>query len=419
MKKTCYYLLSFSLFACQTTAPNLEHKTIGQSYFGVKNVDPSQADTGSSVSQAGSSSVRSSRDANKMRKSIHKFKKKVDNFESIQFNLAQKEASQVYILNVKGDENALEKAQILVNGTDILEGQDLELNASSISLPLQNLKANENTIELKAVEGDNPVEVEVLSFTKPESIPGAVHSQLPQSNAIRKMNYVPGRIGIKFLEGTKVRLPKANDKDSLVDESGLSLTTLKWFMKKHNIKAVNRALGGDTQIWDSEEAKAEEVLGKEVANLNLFYYLEVDPQTDIWPLIDELKSLPYIEEAFPELKTESAAPYTPNDPDFGVSDPTFTSRDQWLRNSHVMQNRSADPGPDNDGAWSFTRGSSNVKVAVLDYGSQNSTFGSYIPSTHEDLTNVQTISNVNVTGTYTDLVHGTNSAGVIGASGNN
>jgi len=326
------------------------------------------------------------------------------------------------LINGPSGKARVSSATVKLNGKELLSPKDFNQQVGTLSLPLEHLQAGQNTLEIKlASQPGSAISVGIDLFKLPENTPGAVHSLIEDTPAVRQsMEYVPGRIGIKFLEGMQVRLQtQTNGQKQLVDLSGISLISLESWMKQRNISTIHRAVGLSPEQLDQDEAKGEALLGTDTPNLNLFYYLETSPQADIWALVDQLRQLPFVEEAFPEfVPQQPAALPLPTDPE--VSNAGHT---EWLKVAHIMPNDASTPGSDDPGAWSITQGKPEIKIAALGYGIQHTGMGLGITQTHEDLGNIQVFSNFDATTVttlpYLNLSHGTATIGIMGANGNN
>ncbi|MBT9548456.1 MAG: hypothetical protein IV090_23890 [Candidatus Sericytochromatia bacterium] len=198
------------------------------------------------------------------------------------------------LINGPSGKARVSSATVKLNGKELLSPKDFNQQVGTLSLPLEHLQAGQNTLEIKlASQPGSAISVGIDLFKLPENTPGAVHSLIEDTPAVRQsMEYVPGRIGIKFLEGMQVRLQtQTNGQKQLVDLSGISLISLESWMKQRNISTIHRAVGLSPEQLDQDEAKGEALLGTDTPNLNLFYYLETSPQADIWALVDQLRQL--------------------------------------------------------------------------------------------------------------------------------
>lgn len=354
--------------------------------------------------------------------------------ESRIFSLSAQDLQRRFLLTIVNGPatyNKVSSAVVKINGKTVLSPQNVNAQVADLSINIPNLKVGENTLEVELESKPNSaIEVQMDGFALPQNTLGAVHSLIPDTPEVRQFGYTPGRLGIKFLEGMKIRLQTSpSGAVSFTDLQGTSLKTLNDWLKGNKVKAAYPALGLSPAEMDQDEQMAESLLQTDVPNLGLFYFLEVDPKTDLWPLIDSLRALPMMEEAFPEFETPAQAIPLPTDPTFqpdaSGNYPKFSYNEtgiekaQFLRNIHVMPNRASDPGPDNPGAWSITQGVPQVKIAIIDSGFQHTSLG--FANTHEDLGNVQLINNMELKPSLglPNVGHGQGSIGIVGATANN
>jgi subtilisin family serine protease len=354
--------------------------------------------------------------------------------ESRVFSLSAQDLQRRFLLTVVNGPstyNKVSSAVVKINGETVLNPQNLNAQVADLSIGLANLQVGENTVEVELESKPNSaIEMQIDGFALPQNTLGAVHSLIPDTPEIRKFIYTPGRLGIKFLEGLKIRLQTSpSGTVSFTDLQGTSLKKLNDWLKQNKVKAAYPALGLSAAEMDQDEQRAEALMQTDIPNLGLFYFLEVDPKTDLWPLIDSLRALPMMEEAFPEFETPAQAIPLPTDPvfqpDASGNYPKFTylettvDKSQWLRNIHVLPNRTTDPGPDDPGAWSITQGVPQVKIAIIDGGFQHPRLG--FANTHEDLGNVLLFNNMELKPSIglPDVGHGQGSIGIVGASANN
>lgn len=137
---------------------------------------------------------------------------------------------------------------------------------------------------------------------------------------------------------------------------------------------------------------------EEVPYMPLWYTLRTSPQTDALTMSNKFYNSGYFENIDPGFMLNFQSNCT-NDPDFYR---------QWgLRNANGIDIKACD-------AWNVTRGSSTIKVAVVDEG---------IDSGHRDFANnllttsYDAMTNTSPAKLYDD--HGTHVAGIIGANQNN
>jgi hypothetical protein len=289
---------------------------------------------------------------NKVILSKEKIQKGFNNEKKFKFNITQDDLKRNIILNlVNGPDNSQVANRILlkVNNQTIIKPfehindfEDIELkrikhvkerlcsdeltpklkkfckrnlkssifnkNTSSLSLQLNNLKVGKNTLEVIIYgKKDSSIALNIIGMLKPIDMPNAVFSNIPDTEEVRKAEYTKGKINIKFLETMKVRLETQNDgSKKLVDLNGTSLVSLERLLDEIGVKKIYRPVDIDPSELDMEELNSENNLGKDIANLNLFYTLELENKdVDVWEKIEELRELPFIEEAFPEFISQS------------------------------------------------------------------------------------------------------------------
>lgn len=324
--------------------------------------------------------------------------------------------------------------RIYVNKQPILaqrpEASFLKAEVPNMITEIFNTQFGNNNLELE-LRGPVGAQVRfsVEGFLRTVYIPGAFHSAIDDHTLIRKSPIHKGIVGIKFMEGMKVRLGQsANQWERLSDETGISLVPLQAMIGYHQISDIVPALPGSVEERDTMEQRTESETGHEAPNQNLFYYLYFDESKDVWEMVDRLSTLPFIEEAYPMFIFSSAqatttsqtlSPFVPDEvkPNGGLSGSTTpVSNSLWLRSTRIMNSHAGLPTPSPSaspsapplaGAWDITQGSSSIKVAALEHGYNKN---------HEDLGKIQQLVNVSPGSGYTDLDHGTKTMGVIGAS---
>jgi subtilisin family serine protease len=148
-------------------------------------------------------------------------------------------------------------------------------------------------------------------------------------------------------------------------------------------------------------------------------FLRTDGSISEIEIISRIKKLPFVEYAGPNQIVR--ADYEPNDPYFKGTAPASYAAQWALKNTaQSPPGGTSDADIDAPEAWDLTTGSSNVVVAILDTG---------IPMvggalSHEDLNDASRIllgpDVIGDGGGVRDLAgHGTHTAGIIGATGNN
>ncbi|MEZ0368994.1 MAG: S8 family serine peptidase, partial [Candidatus Sericytochromatia bacterium] len=168
-----------------------------------------------------------------------------------------------------------------------------------------------NTLEVELRSAPtSALKISISGFMEPNQIPGAVHSKISHDSLQQTLPYVKGVIGVKFLEGMKVRLDETNQ--LLFDQNGLDLSLFNDWAKSATITKITRTFGGETYEKNDEiEAIGEERSGHDGPNGNLFYHLVLDESRDVWPLIEQIRALPFIEEAYPIFIPASSYPQFP------------------------------------------------------------------------------------------------------------
>lgn len=412
--------ISLSLLACQASTPPLHSQTpVGTSTFRTQSVSLGIHNT-------------------PLARQIVERNKKKPSTLAFPFEVTTQDLQRRHILSIENGPDTHDRvssAKIFLNGKEIFQEKNFNQQVSSLNLELENLRAGANKIEvvLNSKPG-SAIALQIDSFTLPQNIPGAIHSLIVDTPEVRRFEIVPGKLGIKFLEGMKVRLQTQSDgSQKLVDLNGMPLDSLNAWIEKNGAISVNPAFGGDTSFWDQEEANIEAHMQTEAPNPNLFFHLQFNDSVDVWSLVDTLRKEPYLEEAFPEfVPNEPAVPNDPavnidpstgNYPIFNIGTNKYLKKD-WLESTHIMSNA------EDAGAWSITNGVPTVKIGMIGTGilHEDIELGLTSANTHEDLKNVQIISNVNKTptspppswvGVYNQLGHNTAAMGALSATGGN
>ncbi|MFN8672247.1 MAG: PA14 domain-containing protein [Candidatus Sericytochromatia bacterium] len=337
----------------------------------------------------------------------------------------------------------------------------------NLSVNLPDIKEGLNTLEVKVKDERNnyAIDISIDGFLKAIDIPNSVHSMIPDNPEIRNLEYRKGKINIKFLEGMRVRLiTNADGSKKLIDLNGTSLSSVEKILNSSNLSDIERGINLPYEDLDAEETEAETFFEYDVANQGLFYsFIMKDTNADVWAIIDKLKKLPFVEEAYPEFignssdstleLTDELANQLINERDkknsnifsiqsnkdkksFSIKSSNDPSKPDdtwinykigtydggaWLKNTHIMKNTQ------DNGIWSKSTGDANITLAVIDTGGL---------TTHEDLKsfnydyidntdsgiiqNSINKANIGYTLKASELIeHGVNSSSVLGAAQTN
>lgn len=369
------------------------------------------------------------------------------------FNLTQSDLKRRFILNIFNGSVSTDRvssAVVKINGKDYAVQSNFNQNVSDMSFSLDNLKLGLNTLEVKLSSKPNSsIDINIDGFLESYKIQGAIHSLIPRDEEIKKLQYKKGLFGIKFLEGTKVRLiTDSNNNQRFVDLNGTSLEGLNRLLKTLNVKGISKSTNKPDNELDQDEISVEASRQIDTPNLNLFFRLVIDDNSDIWKITDQIRSLPYVEESYPYFVEQQPTTTIPTDPQIigifnqqdSIIDPatglpypylvyrnnisssvvthasgTPKQKSDWLRFMHVLPNNI------DAGAWTRTQGDPSIKSAVIGGGMQNSLLG-FGQQTHEDLGNIFAINNIDRSGAVNpdiNLSHETQALGVIGSTANN
>ena len=330
------------------------------------------------------------------------------------------------------------------------------------------IKSGTNTLEVKVKDEKKnfAIDVSIDGFLDTVNIPNAIHSKAAITQSSRTSPSVKGKINIKFLEGMKVRITKdSTGKRKLVDLNGTSLLALERVFSSFNITKIANPIHLKTEEMDAIEVKMESELNTDVPNGNLFYRLAFDESISVWSVIDEIKKLPYIEEAFPDFEgTKPNFCEIPNDPAVVSNLDTTRMQYDWLDKTHITDSdlfvestNSSTTGTNhvftpnkkssadktntiimNDeskwGAWRYGRGNENIGVAILDSFFEHPNMckdkdckyqddaSSILLHEDFDPNKIEFVSNVanrDIPVSIYNSFHGTAAAGIIGAKANN
>ncbi|MBT9548545.1 MAG: S8 family serine peptidase [Candidatus Sericytochromatia bacterium] len=299
--------------------------------------------------------------------------------------------------------------EVLLNGQNVLAGvrdqRILTPNTPDLTLEVAGLlRQGANTLEIIAQgSSGSQAQVRLDGFMLPLDIPTAFHSAIAHSPEARRSSVEAGVVGVKFLEGSKIRLA-GDSLQGLHDESELSLRMLQAALGSR-ITGVYPTMPGTPAEHEQSEQYLQTTQGREVPNQSLFYRMTFAPNQDVWEVVDRLKVLPFVEEAFPVFIP--ASPYQPKEMDPALNgeykDP---QKRLWLENTRILSHTSASSSIQ-PGAWDITRGSPQIKIAVLEHGFNRN---------HPDLQNIEYEQNVELDPGYKDFRHGTQTLGVVGAT---
>ncbi len=202
------------------------------------------------------------------------------------------------------------------------------------------------------------------------------------------------RMILKFTEGTDVRL-RGN---KLVSMSGSDISHAVDILYSTNGLKVKRMFSRSEESLEASRKSGEALSNRQLADLNLYYILELGESVDAVGLIGKLNKLPEVETVYPEpIPVPVSSPLNPDTPD-------YQSGQTYLEE--------APGGIDAYYAWSIP-GSKGSGITVCDIE------GNWVFS-HEDLTKAH--DNIHVAG---DLIldplwynHGTAVLGEIAADSN-
>jgi hypothetical protein len=115
----------------------------------------------------------------------------------------------------------------------------------SLSVNLPNILEGINTLEIRVKDErkNYSLGISIDGFLEPYKIEGAIHSLIPRDKDIRQSEYYKGILGIKFLEGTKVRLiTDENGNQKFTDLNGISLEMLNKFLREKKFKLASKSI---------------------------------------------------------------------------------------------------------------------------------------------------------------------------------
>lgn len=297
------------------------------------------------------------------------------------FNINVNDLNRRFILNIfNGSENTerVSSATIKINDKIYTKQNEFNQNISDISFKIDNLVLGLNRLEIELEsKPDSSIYISIDGFLEPLNIADAIHSRIPD-DLVGSNDYVKGKINIKFLEGTKIRLLGNSNNKKLKDLNGTSISSLEEILRD-KVKDIYKSIDLPYEELDEEELLSENFLNKEIPNMGLFYTIElIDKEKNVWDLITKIKDLPYIEEAYPNF-TNYTANFSYKDNKYNVKSvglpvDTFPNDsitnliignyngNKWLKVTHVMKNN------EDNGLWSLTKGDKDIVAAIIDTG---------------------------------------------------
>ena len=118
-------------------------------------------------------------------------------------------------------------------------------------------------------------------------------------------------VTVKFIEGSVVRL--RNDK--LVSLAGEDLSEFHAAIQQFKIRSLERLFPRAENLLEAERRLGQERSGKELADLNNYYRVILDPRANTEAFIDALNALPVIETAYAVPRPFVAEDIPPETPD--------------------------------------------------------------------------------------------------------
>lgn len=330
-------------------------------------------------------------------KTLVEYSKK-DKVWSTNFSISENDLQKTFLLNIENGlgKKTVKNAIIKINGEVIIDSDDLKVppkntykqlrrtikqlkkhaqqdkwrakrwlrvlkkckdffsnTKSNLSLELENLNIGTNTLEVIIKSPSNSsLSIGLDAFEEAANIPGAVHSLIPDDPSLREASYYSGTIGLKLREGLKARINQNSPRQAVVDESGVDLQDLNDLLAELNITLIQRSFTHKTpEEFDQNEQELQLNLSKEIPNMNLFFNLQINSSTDPWPIIDQLREHPLVEEAFPI--------FVPSQTSFNGA----STLSNWKKNLNA-QGISDEINSKNTKAG----GEKDVRIALLDWG---------------------------------------------------
>ncbi|MBT3231549.1 MAG: S8 family serine peptidase [Calditrichaeota bacterium] len=119
-------------------------------------------------------------------------------------------------------------------------------------------------------------------------------------------------ITVKFIEGSQVRLRDGH----LISLIGTDLTDFKSIIARSKVKNISRLFTRPEHLLEAERQSGQERSGKQLADLNLYYRIIIDPTEPAEEFIDALNSLNIIEGAHANPSPVPAEDIPPDTPEY-------------------------------------------------------------------------------------------------------
>jgi serine protease len=197
-------------------------------------------------------------------------------------------------------------------------------------------------------------------------------------------------VDVKFVEGSRVRLRGG----TLVSTAGRDLAPAQRVLAGTSVRRVTRLFAAAEPTIDAEVQRTQQRSGRQQADLNLYYRLQLAPGADTTAVLDSLNAMDVVETAYAE-------PLATRPP----TTPSFLSRQGYRSAASVN-------GIDADYASTVAGGTgANVRVLDVEYAWNG---------THEDLSKIRAsfIANGTYVNPFPDDNHGTAVIGELAADGN-
>lgn len=167
---------------------------------------------------------------------------------------------------------------------------------------------------------------------------------------------------VKFVEGSQVRLEGGN----LVSRAGVDIASARAVLAQRSDAQVSRLFSRPVEAIESDRAAAQDLSGRELADLNNYYALRIPNASiaDAERLLDALNALPEVEIAYAEPIPQVATLGRDGGDDGRLNDvntPNYESMQDYMDAAPLGVNAFA--------AWTFPGGSGqNVKIIDVEIG---------------------------------------------------